>query len=317
MKKNSVLRILFYGGVIGILCLTSLFSYANFDDNDHELAISEKRYQDALDILNKKDEEKRTIPEKNLIKGLEVVMDVNALEWPKNSMAMKEDEVDPEILKKVNKYFNSAIKTYLNEREDISRKILIQILFIYPDYPKAKYFLNKGFSMPPGSYKVKDQVLKLIQRSDNYFYGGNYLKSAEDLEVLAILERGNSIVYEKLGSAYYMMNSKQKAVDTWTTALFFNPDNTQLEEMIANTKEALLKEAEEGSPLDQASANKVVIEDPQVMGVFKRQSEAFELMKDLRDQGLTVAIQENDDGNWAVQVSRKELQQKNSEKGSE
>ena len=40
-------------------------------------------------------------------------------------------------------------------------------------------------------------------------------------------------------------------------------------------------------------------------------------MKELRQQGLTVAIKENDDGKWAVQVSRKELQQKNAAKGSE
>jgi len=90
-----------------------------------------------------------------------------------------------------------------------------------------------------------------------------------------------------------------------------------LETMINTTREAVLKEAEEGSPLDQASANKVVIEDPQVMGVFKRQSEAFELMKDLRSQGLTVAIEENEDEKWVVQVSRKELQEKNATKGSE
>jgi tetratricopeptide (TPR) repeat protein len=171
--------------------------------------------------------------------------------------------------------------------------------------------------MPPGSFKVKDQVDTLIKRSDHYFYGGNYLKSAEDLEVLAILERDNPIVYEKLGSAYYMMNNKQKAIDIWTTALFFNPDNQALETMINTTREAVLKEAEEGSPLDQASSNKVVIEDPQVMGVFKRQSEAFELMKDLRSQGLAVAIEENEDEKWVVQVSRKELQEKNATKGSE
>ena len=114
-----------------------------------------------------------------------------------------------------------------------------------------------------------------------------------------------------------MMNQKQKAVDTWTTALFFNPDNTQLEELIDNTKLILEEEALEGNPLEAASANKVVIKDPQVMGVFKRQSEAFTLMKDLRNQGLSVGIVENDDGKWVVQVSRKELQEKNNQKGSE
>ena len=225
---------------------------------------------------------------------------------------MKEDEVDPEILARVKKYYSESIKNYLGNRRTIARKVLIQILFIYPDYPKAVFFLTKGYNMPPGSFKVEDQVTKLIRRSDNYFYGGNYMKSAEDLEVLAILERQNPIVYEKLGSAFYMMNDKQKAVDTWTTALFFNPDNAQLETMIQTTQEAIIREAEEGNPLDQAAANKVVIDDPQVMGVFKRQSEAFDLMKQLREQGLTVAIDENDDGKWAVQVSRKELQEKNS-----
>ena len=317
MNKTSTWKGFFYCIMIGVFTLTSVIGFANFDDNDYELAITEKRYNDALTILNNKEEEKQTVPEKELINGLEVVIDVTALEWPKNSMAMKEDEVDPDVIKKVNKYFNESVKNYLNGRTTVARKILLQILFIYPDYPKAQYFLAKGFKMPPGTYKVKDQVLSLIKRSDNYFYGGNYLKSAEDLEVLAILERDNPVVFEKLGSAYYMMNNKQKAVDTWTTALFFNPDNAQLEEMINTTKEVLLKEAEEGSPLEKANANKVVIDDPQVMGVFKRQSEAFELMKELRNQGLTVAIKENDDGKWAVQVSRKELQEKNAGKGSE
>ena len=317
MEKKSGISAVLFGSILFVFLFTSMVGYANFDDNDHELAITEKRYADALAILKKKDEAKQTIPEKELIEALGIVMEVNDLEWPKNSMAMKEDEVDPEVLKRVNKYMGAAIKEYLAGNPSVTRKVLIHMLYIYPDYPKAQYFLTRAFTMPPGSFKVKDQVDTLIKRSDHYFYGGNYLKSAEDLEVLAILERDNPIVYEKLGSAYYMMNNKQKAIDIWTTALFFNPDNQALETMINTTREAVLKEAEEGSPLDQASANKVVIEDPQVMGVFKRQSEAFELMKDLRSQGLTVAIEENEDEKWVVQVSRKELQEKNATKGSE
>ena len=217
--------------------------HANFDDNDYELAMDEKRYQDALTILNNKAEEKRTIPEKELIKALDIVIEITSMEWPKNSMAMKEDEMDPEVLKVVNKYMDAVIKNFLAGKLGVSQKILIQVLFVYPDYPKARMFLTKGYQMPPGSYKVDDQVLKLLKKSDNFFYGGNYLKSAENLEVLAILERDNPVVYEKLGSAYYMMNEKQKVVDTWTTALFFNPNNEQLEELIETTKVALEEEA--------------------------------------------------------------------------
>lgn len=317
MKGKMQFRRIISIKILTFLCFSSFILYANFDDNDYELAIDEKRYTDALTILNNKPEEKRTVPEKGLIESLKIVLEVDDYQWPKNSMAMKEDEVDPAVVKKVNKYMNESKQNFLKDKKSVSRQILLQVLFIYPDYPKARFFLSRGYQLPPGSYKVSDQVVRLLKRSDNYFYGGNYLKSAKDLEVLAILERDNAMVYEKLGSAYYMMNLKQKAIDTWTTALFFNPDNSQLEELIENTKVIMQEEAAEGNPLEQATANKVVIDDPQVMGVFKRQSEAFGLMKDLREQGLTVGIVENEEGKWVVQVSRKELQEKNAQKGSE
>ena len=215
------------------------------------------------------------------------------------------------------KYYASAKKAFLNGELTTARRVLMHILFVYPDYPKAILFLSKGFQLTPGSYKVQDQVKKLIQRSDHYFYGGNYLKSAEDLDVLVILERDNPLIYEKLGSAYYMMNRKQKAIDTWTTALFFNPDNAQLEAMIRTTQEMLVNDAKKADALSMANANKMVIDDPQIMGVFKRQSEAFELVKQLRSEGLMVGVDENEDGKWVVQVSRKALIEKNKAEGSD
>ena len=299
------------------MLIISVFIYANFEENDYVLAIEEKRYEDALQILNKKPEEKRTLPEKDTIQSLQVVLDVMQYEWPKQSMALKEDEVDPDTVATVKKYINAATKLYLEDNKQTAKKILIHVLHIYADYPKARYFLLRGFEMPSGSYKVQDQVSLLVKRSDHYFYGGSYLKAAEDLEVLAILEKQNPVVYEKLGSAYYMMNLKQKAVDTWTTALFFNPDNKQLEGLINQTMVSIQEDATKDDPLVSANENKVVIEDPQVMGVFKRQSEAFTLMQELRSEGLTVAISENEDAKWVVEVSRKELQEKNSQKGSE
>ena len=62
-------------------------SLCNFDDNDYELAIDEKQYSDALTILNNKADEKRTVPEKELIKSLAVVLEVKIMhglkiQWP-------------------------------------------------------------------------------------------------------------------------------------------------------------------------------------------------------------------------------------------
>ena len=67
MKKNSLFRIVIKCLIVGFLIISSSNSYANFDDSDYELAITEKRYNDALKILTDKDEEKQTIPEKELI----------------------------------------------------------------------------------------------------------------------------------------------------------------------------------------------------------------------------------------------------------
>ncbi|MGA0242233.1 MAG: tetratricopeptide repeat protein [Candidatus Marinamargulisbacteria bacterium] len=306
---GSIVVLFLYGGAI--------LTYANFDDTDYQLAIDQKRYNDALAILNDKPAAKRTVPQKTLIQALNRVISVESIEWPKRSMATPEDQMDPMLLKKVRGYMNDAKKLFLADKLSSARYVLLQVLFVYPDYPKARYFLNVGYKMPPGTYAVKDQVTHLLRRSDNYFYGGNYLKAVQDLEVLAILESDNPVVYEKLGSAHYMMNNKNLAVDAWTTALFFNPDNTQLEALIASTKAILQDEARTGNPLANAKKAKVVIEDPQIMGVFKKQSDAFELVKQLRTRGLRVSVSENETDQWVVQVSRSELKDTQKPKGSE
>ena len=169
MKQTNSSRHLFFSLIFGAILVTSLMVYANFDDNDYELAIDEKRYADALTILKNKPEEKRTIPEKELLTSLDVVIQINTMEWPKNSMAMKEDEMDPEVIKVVNKYMDAVIKNYLAGKSNVSKKILLQVLFVYPDYPKARAFLSMGLNMPPGSYKVDDQVLKLLKKVTTIF----------------------------------------------------------------------------------------------------------------------------------------------------
>ena len=67
-------------------------------------------------------------------------MQINSMEWPKNSMAMKEDEMDPEVMKVVKKYMDAVIKNYLAGKANVSKKILVQVLFVYPDYPKLHIF---------------------------------------------------------------------------------------------------------------------------------------------------------------------------------
>ena len=48
---------------------------------------------------------------------------MNQMEWPKNSMAMKEDEVDPEVLKTVNQYYKAAVKNFLEDKKHMKYAI--------------------------------------------------------------------------------------------------------------------------------------------------------------------------------------------------
>lgn len=294
-----------------MMMLTAVIAYANFEETDYQSAINDRRYQDAYDIIAKKDEAKRTVLETVLMYRLDVVIDVQSMEWPNQSLAVSEEAVDPVILKKVNRYMAAAKKQYLAGTSSIATHLLMQILYVYPDHPRAQLFLAEGLGKLPGTYSIKDQSKRLLSRSDQYFYGGNYLKAAEDLEALAILEQSNPIVFEKLGSAYYMMNLKQKALDAWTTALFLNPENTQLEGMIETTRTRLIEALNNDKPLDETNMAVITINDPQIMGVFKRQAQAFELTTSLRERGLTVRVEQNDDEKWVVEVSRSELIERN------
>ena len=63
MKQINSSRHLFFSLVFSNL-VTSFMLYANFDDNDCELAIDEKRYSDALTILKNKPEENGQYPKR-------------------------------------------------------------------------------------------------------------------------------------------------------------------------------------------------------------------------------------------------------------
>ena len=57
MKTSSNdLKVMFFSIIAMAMISSSLFVYGNFEENDYVLAIEEKRYEDALNIIQKKDE---------------------------------------------------------------------------------------------------------------------------------------------------------------------------------------------------------------------------------------------------------------------
>jgi len=313
-----------FGRVILILALillaTPLFAAPKLEgfaqaDSDYQSDIKSGDYAKALDTLSKTTEDKLTLPEKKLKIKLQVLLELEAKQSTENAtsslISSTEESLDPATRTKVKRYFKEAQKAYLDNKNDLARDILIQVLFIASDFSKAKKFLELGLDLAPGSYKVEDISKKYYNRSNTSFYGGNYLMASQDLEVLTVLEKDNIKVFERLGSAYYMMNEKKKAIDAWTQALFLKPDDKKLQDYVAKTKESLEKEASVDFRSEASTVQKIEIKDPQVMGVFKSQSQAAEMADNLKKQGLKqIAIDETDEGKWAVKVSRAEMAEK-------
>jgi tetratricopeptide (TPR) repeat protein len=315
MKKNRRSGLYFLGYVAMLLTCVFLLNTESvlaqdFMEDDPQSqyteAIKINDYTKALEVLLSIPEAQRSIPEKKLILNLETFVTVESEKPPQGALQTTDEDVGPDVIQTVKRCYRVAQKSILAGETDKARDLLIYNQFIYPNHFKSKKLLELALNLPENAYKVEDVLKKYLSRANNYFYGGNYMLAKEDLGVLKVIDKDNSVLLERLGSTYYMMNEKQKAIDEWTAALFIDSENKELRAIIDQTKLALQEEAK-AELAEKKKSKKVVITDAQVMGVYKRQSQAFEMAESLKKKGLTVSIEETDKGKWAVKVSRAEL----------
>lgn len=314
MRKGTRLLLSILMMLIG---LNTVVLAQSFDERlAYQKHIKAYDFDTALVALNDVPTKSRTLTEKRLMLRLDTIVAVDGMtqETQSNILAADEDDLDPEVIKSAKRQYRNAQTLFLDSEDEIVEYVLINILNIYPGYFKAEMLMEKGLEKRKGEYKIYDVVGTLTSRAANYFYGGSYYLASKDYEVLAIIDNKNPEIFEKMGSNYYMMNQKQEALDAWTQSLFLDPDNKQLKSFIENTKRYLAAEAKKKAQKPKESKKKVKIDDPQVMGVFKSQTQAFSLMQSLKDRGLKVLVDEDDKGRWVVTVSREELRRANAKK---
>lgn len=209
-------------------------------------SLQNKDYVTALSILERMIEDSLTVPEKKLKLYLSVFRSVDA---------MVQEEIDPlvltaadislEVQKQVNRLYRLAKDHILDNEPEVAKTLLIHVLYLYSGHFQAGALLDRVLAMPVGSYKIQNMVTLYFKRSKKYFFGGNYLLASRDLEVLVLMDRKNQLVYEKLGSSYYMMNENKKALDNWSIALYLNPANVKLKTIVEETKTRLIEEAKQ------------------------------------------------------------------------
>jgi len=270
-------------------------------------AMAAKKFDEALGLLRKLPETSMSRPrraERQMLTTFEVVEQRIA---SSSSMFAKDDELDDATKKMVQKLYKEAQNALLTNQNDLAKDILIHVLFLHRQNLRAKILLEEALDLKSGSYKIENMEAKYWNKSSINFYGGNYQAAVDVLQALSFFDKDNPTVYERMGSAYYMMGEKEKAISAWNTVMFLDPSDKELEEVIKKTQELIADEKEQAKKekARPRNAQNVNIAETQLMGKFPKQDQAYEYANTLRKQGVDAVVTEEDDGKWAVRVPKK------------
>lgn len=296
---------------------------ANAVLNDDDLADLEKTFKeqyiqkqfaDALVTLDRIPVAQQDAKKKALRPQLALFKQVELEAVKANSVFKRDQDVDESVKKTTQKLYREAQQAFIENKSDLSRDLLIQCLFLNRQDAKAKKLLELGLSLKVGDYKVEDIEDKYWNKSSVQFYGGNYSGAIEALNVLVFFDKENPLIYERMGSTYYMMGEKKKAIDSWGTAMFFNPKNKDLQVVLDRARKSLDEDAAESKQKSQTKKKSetaaVADADLQLMGMYKSSNDAYNFAAELKKRGLETFVEEQDNGKWTVKVPKAQLQKK-------
>jgi|GEM_PF-1131700 len=283
-------------------------------EKNYEDLIKQKQFNEALALLVKVPDSQLTRRRK-IEKGLLYTFVAVEDEVSKtNTLFQKDDELDEATKKTVQKLYKEAQLALIQGKNDLSRDLLIHILNLHRRSLRAKKLLELGLDLKVGSYKIENMETKYWDKSKVYFYGGNYGASIDALTVLLFFDNENPLVYERLGSSYYMSGEKKKAIEAWNTALYFDPTNKDLAQIVEKTKQVMKEDETENKALEQnrkkTTTTQATPVESQVFGIYKTQNEAYNYASELKKQGLNPIVEETDNGKWAVKVPKSQLEKK-------
>jgi len=279
--------------------------------------ISQLNYKDAASVIYTLPKKDLTEADVNLFDRLNIVVMVDESEDASAKIIQGDDDLLPEDQETIKRLYRESQKAFLTNQDDLSKDLLVQIIYINRRHFKAKQFLKLAFSLDTGDYQVEDKQTKFWDQSSVFFYGGNYERAVGVLKILAVFDPKNPEVYERMGSSAYMMGQKKEALEAWTTALFLKPDNKTLQHVVAQTEKLLEKEKEEARLLREerrkrqaATTTTTTATDTQLLGVFATQPQAYSYAQKLKEEKLNPIVEQLDNGKWSVSVPKSQMGQK-------
>lgn len=221
-----------------------------------------KNFSKAQEYLEKIPTSHRTIDEQRTLESYVVFDEVIESQKIWESQFGKQETTDPATAVQVNRLYKAAQVAILDDELSLASDYLNQAAFLDPKDQRVKSLGELILGEKP---KRENVEAKYHELSIKNIYTGNFAEAAAQLEILVKFSPDNPVIYERLGTAYYLDWNIDKAVQSWKSALYYKSENKALlERWIANAekykeeqhkeiKQLLAKKKEEsGSVIDDS-----------------------------------------------------------------
>lgn len=256
-----------------------------------------------LAALNKKQRHQK--------KMLDIFEAINADKAENERQFGKDESLDDSVMRTIKRLQRQSKLYILEGKKTLPKDLLVQSLYLDRKNFESKQLLDRCLDLPLGSYQVENIEKKYWNDSLIQLRSGMPSKSVDSLQMLANFDPENPMIFERMGSAFYMSGQIKKAVDAWKRALYLSPSRTDLKTFIANaekevTRQEALAKAYFDNKTKASEKNTVSSDTPmQVLRVVNDSNTAFSYAQEVRQQlgkNVNVVVEELDNGKWAVKV---------------
>ncbi|MEK9657483.1 MAG: hypothetical protein VW378_03815 [bacterium] len=276
------------------------------------LSIQRRQFERIKKLLEKMPKSIWNNKEKNIEKELLLFEEIENEEKRFNNQFKKDTNTNQKLTNKINFLYTEAKGKILEGNNNISKDLLIHILFLDKSHFKARKLLNKGLKLQANDYIVENIELKYWRESEINYYSGNYKKAIENLNALTIFESNNATIYERLGSNYYNISLINEAINSWTIAMGLDPSKNHLKKVIEKAKNYQKEQEKELKNFQQTNeeSNKKEslpdIEETQLLSVFYNRADAFKYKNKLQKENpkRTLYLYNKNDGSIEVRIKK-------------
>jgi len=233
-----------------------------------------RNFSKAEEFLEKIPTSQRTEAEVGYLEKLKMFDKVLEEEKVWEAQFGKQETTDPFTATQVSRLYKAAQVAILDDEYPLANDYLSQATYLDPKDQKIKSLGELALGEKP---KRENVEAKYHELSIKDIYRGNFKAAASNLEILIKFDPDNPVIYERLGTAYYLDWNIDKAVQSWKSALYYDSENKDLlERWIDNAekyKEEQYKEIKDLIARKRTEMEDMVDEDEFIVTVLFTSSE--------------------------------------------